>query len=434
MQVDIKQLDPVTKEITLTVDAETANNDYQKYLAKSARDVQIQGFRMGKAPLPMVEKQYGPQISEYFIKDSIDEYFGKAAYEHELEYILTPYVMDVKWEKGSDFIAVIEIEHEPEVDATIPDPFKVPHIPMVLEEEVDNILVRLSQDRAYEEEVETAVADDIVMCDITVEAAENSEPVKGVLMAGDSMPMRSLPELVDKKVGDEFTANLMGNTIKLLSKNAFPDLDNDTEYPCKIMINSISRRTIPEIDDEFAKDAGYDDLATLKAEISDNLKAGVQHQNMDLENSAILRKLYADKPFELPKRSLEYMVQDALKKETDSRLRQFYEHQYRLQLRQYMINIYLENELTAILEPSLSDEDLQTYYEHLAILEDIPVEAWKEKHQELLGSDRIKYDATGWTMLRGLAAKAEFYIPEPEAVETQNQDESTESNTETTEE
>ena len=48
MQVDIKQIDPVTKELTITVEASQAQEEYRKYLEKSAKRIQIRVFARAK--------------------------------------------------------------------------------------------------------------------------------------------------------------------------------------------------------------------------------------------------------------------------------------------------------------------------------------------------------------------------------------------------
>jgi FKBP-type peptidyl-prolyl cis-trans isomerase (trigger factor) len=66
VQTDIKQLDPVTKSITITIDAETAARDYQKILSRSRQGHPDPWIPQGKAPLPMVERMYGETVKDLF--------------------------------------------------------------------------------------------------------------------------------------------------------------------------------------------------------------------------------------------------------------------------------------------------------------------------------------------------------------------------------
>ena len=417
MQTDIKQLDPVTKSITITIDAETAARDYQKFLSRSARDIQIPGFRKGKAPLPMVERMYGETVKDYFLKDATDDYFNEVIKEHQLGYLLMPHVKDIQWEKGSEFKAEIEIEHEPEVELSIPDPLVVPHEAVSLDDEVERFLKKMAQENATYLQVEEVSAEDAVECEIKIAVNDETLTHTGVLFAGDAMPQRSVAELVGKKVGDVVETQLSGNSLKLVTRTSIDKLDNDTSYPCSLMVNDIRRYVEPAIDDEFAKDMDHEDLASLKAEIASNMKLRLEHNNFDAENNAIIHKFYADGPFDLPKRTIEYLAREEAAKIEDKRYQQYYEYQFRMQFSQQMINVYIMKALNRLLNPTLDDAMLDPYIEHEAILEDIPVGAWKEKHAERLSTEDFKDEARSWTMLRNLAARAEFVKPEPPAVE-----------------
>jgi len=415
VQTDIKQLDPVTKSITITIDAETVAKDYQKFLSRSARDIQIPGFRKGKAPLPMVERMYGETVKEYFLKDATDDYFNEAIKEHQIGYLLMPHVKDIQWEKGSEFKAEIEIEHEPEVELSIPDPLVVPHDAISLDDEVDRFLKKMAEENATYIQVEEVIADDAVECEIKISVGDETLTYTGVLFAGEAMPQRSVAELVGKKVGDVVEAQLSGNTIKLVTRAKIDKLDNNTSYSCSLMVNDIRRYVEPAIDDEFAKDLDHEDLASLKAQIANDMKLRLEHNNYDSENNAIIHKLFADSPFDLPKRTIEYLAREEAAKVEDKRYQQYYEYQFRMQFSQQMINVYIVKALNRLLNPVLEDAALEQYIEHEAILEDIPVGAWKEKHADRLNTDDFKDEARTWTMLRSLATKAEFVKPEPPA-------------------
>jgi FKBP-type peptidyl-prolyl cis-trans isomerase (trigger factor) len=330
---------------------------------------------------------------------------------------MMPHVKDIQWDKDSEFKAVVEIEHEPAVEIQVSEPLQVPHEPVSLDDEVERFLKQMAQENATYLQVEEVIADDAVECEITFTANDEAHTLTGLLFGGEAMPQRSIPELIGKKVGDVVESSLTGNTLKLTTKAKLDKLDNDTGYPCSLMINDIRRYKEPAIDDEFAKDMDFDDLAAMKAKIAEDMRLRVEHTNYDAENSAIIRKLYADNPFELPKRTIEHLAQEESAKIADQRYRQYYEYQFRMQFSQQMINIYTLKALNRLLEPSIDEAMLESYIEHEAILEDIPVGAWKEKHADRLNSEELKDEARSWKMLRDLAEKAEFVKPEPPAPE-----------------
>jgi len=354
-------------------------------------------------------------VKEYFLKDSIDEYFDQAVREHEIGFLVMPHVKDITWEKDAEFKAVVEVEHEPAVELQVPDPLKVPHEAISLDEEVEKFLKQMAQENATYMQVEEVIADDAVECEISFDVDGEAHTLTGLLFGGEAMPQRSIQALVGNKVGEVVETELSGNTLKLTTKGKLDKLDNDTSYHCRLMVNDIRRYVEPAIDDEFAKDMDFEDLSAMKAKIAEDMRLRIEHSNYDAENSAIIRKLYADNPFDLPKRTIEYLSKEESAKIDDQRYRQYYEYQYRMQFSQQMINIYTLKALNRLLEPSIDDAMLESYIEHEAILEDIPVGAWKEKHAERLGSEELKDEARSWKMLRDLAEKAEFVKPEPPA-------------------
>lgn len=417
MQVDIKQVDPVTKELTITVEASQAQDEYRKYLEKAARRIQIPGFRKGKAPLARVEREYKDSIVASFLEDATDKYFGQAVTEHQIGYLAMPMVKDLKWEDEQDLVIVVEIEQEPEVELTIPEPFEVPYKHLTVESQVDYILSDTANKNRTYEQVEAALEGDALSCSLTIPGQNDDEPVNVILYAGENPPMRSSNDLLDRMVGDTVNITLSGNGLKLVTQNKFPDLDNEMNYSCSVMVNEIMRLKVPEIDDEFAKDLGFDDLAALKQQLSDDLRLRIEHGNYEGENRAIIHKLYADNPFQLPERTLNYVVENELSQldQKQEMYRKYLEMQYRMEFSNQMISLYVNKALRKLTGFTLDESKMDEYIEHNAIMSDMTVDAWEEQNKDRIQDDDFIDQATNWFMLRELAAKATFVDPpEPE--------------------
>lgn len=425
MQVDIKQIDPVTKELTITVEANQAQEEYRKYLAKSARRIQIPGFRKGKAPLARVEREYKDSIVASFMEDATDKYFAQAVTEHQIGYLAMPLVKDLKWEDEQDLIIVVEIEQEPEVELTIPEPFEVPYKHLTVESQVDYILDDAANKNRTYEQVESAIEGDALNCSLTIIGQNDDEPVSVILYAGENPPMRSSNALLDRMVGDTVNVSLSGSGLKLVTQNKFPELDNEMSYSCSVMINEIMRLKVPEINDDFAKDLGFDDLAALKQQLGDDLRLRIEHGNMDGENRAIIHKFYADNPFQLPERTLNYVVENELEnlKSDQEMYRKYLEMQYKMEFSNQMISLYITKALRKLTVFNFDESRMDEYIEHNAIMEDMTVEAWTEQNSDRIQDEDFIEQATNWFMLRDLAAKATFVDPpEPEEAPVDTED------------
>ena len=68
MQTKINERSKTEKEIDIKIPWSETGKDYEKFLSKFGKDIKLQGFRKGKAPLSIIEKKHGPAIEWEFIK------------------------------------------------------------------------------------------------------------------------------------------------------------------------------------------------------------------------------------------------------------------------------------------------------------------------------------------------------------------------------
>ncbi|KAF5040608.1 Trigger factor [anaerobic digester metagenome] len=422
MQVDFNAINAVTKEITIQVPAAEVEKSWEQHLRKTARSAEVPGFRKGKAPLAMVERMYADRIKEYFLQDSVNDYFEVAAKEHDINYLLFPDVKDVQWEKGSDMLIKIEIEHEPEMEFKQLDNLKVPHTPISLEEEIDRNLEEMKNQNGRVIDVDIAAENDHV--DVAYTLTLNAEELKlnASLFAGTTPETRAIEELIGKKTGDVIETELSGMAIKLTSRNSSLSLDNDDMYPVSIMVNSISRMQYPELDDDFAKDMEFDSMAAMRAKLAEDMRLANEHKNLDAQNFAIVSKLFIDNKFDLPMKTINYLAAKEAEQSPHAQYRQYLEYQYRMQISQELITMYVLKNLRKVVDLEITDAMTEEYITHEAILADNTVEAYKGRKKDEIASDDYRDGVRNFFILRKLAETADFFVPEPEAEENAVED------------
>lgn len=417
MQVDFKQINAVSKEITIQVPAEVVAKAWEKHLRKTARDAEVPGFRKGKAPLAMVERMYADRMEEYFVQESVADYFDAASKEYDITYLLFPDVKDVKWERGSDMVIKIEIEHEPEIDITQTDGLTVPYEAITVESEVERNLNELVQQNGRVVDVDEAMENDSVEVEYTLTIADTQIKLNATLYAGENPVSRALPELIGKKTGDVVEAELNGTSIKLTSRKPSLELDNETMYPLSVMVNSISRVQYPTVNDDFARDMEFDSLAAMQAKMAAELSLITEHKDINAQNNAIIGKLFMDNKFDFPMKTINYLANQEAEKSPYPEYRQYIEYQYQMKVMQEMVGIYVLNNLRSKVEIEISDEMLEDYIKHEAIIADNTVEAFKENNAEEIVNDEFLISAKNYFILRKMAETANFVMPEPEAKE-----------------
>ncbi len=420
MQTEFKQINPTTKEIVLTVEKERVDAAYQKYLQKSAKYLEVPGFRKGKAPLSMVTRLYSEKIQDHFEKDYVDEVFAEVVQEHQINFLLYPEVKELEWQPGNEMTIKLEIEHEPPVEFKQLDNLMVPFQPLVLEQEVEKFIQHLSTEHAIIQDVDAAIAGDMVKGHLSFEQNGAEHIRETAVYAGDK-DVESFPgQFLGARTGDKIKAEVEGKTLAMiLPHDKDLDVEDDKKYACSFEVSAITRNVVPAIDDEFAKDMDFADLTEMRAKIADDMKARVEHSNFDGENSAILAKLFHDNQFPLPSKTLRYIAGQELEN---------YDEKYRHLLQQYVIEKVMQDMASMYLLAALqkqsgvefSDEMSDTYSEHKAILEDTSPDAYREHNEEKIAGEDFKEGALNYHILRGIAATCSFVEPEPEPEEPED--------------
>ncbi len=425
MQVEIKQLDGVSKEISVTVESERVEAAYQTFLAKAARQSEVPGFRKGKAPLHMVQKLHGERVKDHFEKDFVDEIFSEVAQEHDLHFLLYPEIKSVDWDHGTEMRLVIQIEHEPEVFIKQLTGLEVPLQHIEVADEVKTFIDKLALEHATVIETQTAVANDLVelMMEWTFDDLCRWDTIS--TLSGREESSFAPEGLVGMSIGDSFNAGISGRLLASKLPEPLKGLQEEQTYSGHFEVLTVRHYHVPPVDDEFAKDMDFADLAEMQDKIASELSLRILHQNYNLENRAVIAKLFGDNRFPLPPQTLRYILEQELE-DTEPKYREYMQHVYLERIFADMVQLYIMKALRrnpellpeGITSPAEADaipEDLiEQYIEHLAILEDISVPAYKDRHGPRFAEKDFRLSAWDYHALRGIAAANVFVAPPPE--------------------
>ena len=261
-------------ELTLTVElaAEDENPFIERSYRRAVSRINIPGFRRGRAPRHIVESMVGrtalvQEALEFMVPETLD----KVLQDEEVSAFAEPSIEVTELEPVS-FTAKVPLE--PTVDLGEYRSIRVESEPVnVDEEEVDNVLTRIQDEQAVWEPVERpaqygdrlnldvhgTLDDETVVDDRDVEYVPNEENV---------LPFPG------------FAPNLVGLSEEEESEFAVTVPEDypreqyaGQEIQFKVSVLSVKEKSMPELDDEFAKSVGqgFDDLAALRANIQESL-------------------------------------------------------------------------------------------------------------------------------------------------------------------
>ncbi len=259
-------------ELEIIVDAEKFQAAIKEAYKKQAKNINIPGFRKGKAPYAFVEKYYGAEV---FFEDALNLIYSdvveEAISESGLKVINDKMDFDmvsISKEDGVDF--KVTLTTYPEIEIGEYKGLKAEKvIAKVDDSEVESQIKAMADrnSRMVEVSDRAAAMGDTVTFDF--EGFCEGEAFDGGKAEGYALELGSgqfIPgfeeQIVDKNIGDEFDVNVTFPT----EYGAENLAGKDATFKCKL--HEIKVRELPEIDDEFAKDVSeFDTLEALKADL-----------------------------------------------------------------------------------------------------------------------------------------------------------------------
>jgi len=283
MKTTVEKLENNMVKVDIEIDAETAEKEYNKACKRLAQRVNIPGFRKGKAPKAILEKNIGAEAIKHDVMDSLlPSAFAQAIKENDLNIITEPAVESYDFEIGKPVKIVAKMELKPEVkfeqykDLEVEvEEFKTAEDAM--EKEIEELTEKFTTLQTVSDRESTDK--DVVMMDF-----EGS--VDGNLIDGGSAKNYMLDlehsnfipgfaeQLVGHKTGEEFTIDVT------FPENYHDEKLNGKPAQFKIKINEIKEKIKPELNDELAKKVGnFKSVDELKADIQKYLDNTAKVEN-----------------------------------------------------------------------------------------------------------------------------------------------------------
>jgi trigger factor len=299
-------------KLSIEVDEDEFESDIEAAWKRVAKQVRMKGFRPGKAPRKLLERQLGVGVGrEEALREGLPTYYARAVTENDVDAIAAPSIdITSGHEEGPVvFDAVVEIRPTVEVSGYAELTVTIPS-PVATDEEIDAQIERLRQQFGELATAERAVQDgDYVTIDI--EGTLDDEPVEG-LTAEDY-----LFEVGRGAVVAEIDEHLRGaSTGDVLEFDApHPDPDEDGDLHFRIVVKEVKEKVLPELDDEFANEASeFDTLAELRADIAQRSgfvrKAQALMALQDAVAAAVAELVTDDIPEALIAHEMEHRIQD----------------------------------------------------------------------------------------------------------------------------
>jgi len=301
MKIEITNQDPVKRQMTVEVDAETVAAETGKVMRVYAGKARIPGFRPGKAPLSVVKARFAKEVREEVRDRLVSRTFHDAVEQKGLRPLGDPILEEVSLEEDQplryktrfEVLPEIEIKNHKGVEARRP-------AEAVSDSEVEKALEELrdSQARLEVEEGHAAGTGDVVIADVKG-LPEGGEPFERERMFLEVGATDNLPAFNEKLEGARAGEPISFSTTY---PKEHPNKDlAGKEVAYELQVHEVKRRVVPPLDDDFAKDLGdFGSLDDLRKRIREDLEHRKKHEAERAVRQAVLDKVLLENPIVLP--------------------------------------------------------------------------------------------------------------------------------------
>lgn len=304
MQVIETSTEGLRHEFKIVVPAADIEQRVQTELVKLAGRVKLPGFRPGKVPVALMKQRYGKSVMGEVLEGAVDEGTRKALDERNLRPALRPKVEVTSFDEGKDLEYKVDVEVLPEITAPAFDSVEITRpVAEVTDEQISAGLTRIAETRRKFEPVteERGLENgDVAVIDFegSLDGAAPSEEMSGKDHRLEIGSGRFIPgfeeQLVGKKAGEHVTVSL-----------SFPEEYQSPEHagkPAKfeVDVKSIEKGVVPEVNEEFAKELGFEDLEGLRNAVKDQTEQEFGRVSRLRAKRALLDKLAELVDFAVP--------------------------------------------------------------------------------------------------------------------------------------
>lgn len=304
MQVTVESTGSLGRRMTVAVPAQRMQQEIAARLRRLSQSARFPGFRPGKAPMKMVEAQYGGKVTEEVVGDLIRATFHEALHEKGLKPAGGPNIEPKSLSPGQDFEYIATFEVYPEIKQLEINGKRIER-PLVIinDTDVDHTINSLRHQRVSWNPVDRpAVTGDRLLLDFQgmIDGAvfEGGEAKDFPLVLGNNTLIDGFESGLIGAVGNEQrtlditfpadyrNAKLAGNPVQFI-----------------VTVKQVNEPVLPEVNDEFARALGVADgkVESLRTEVRANLERELAERVRRELREQVFNAVIEANPIDVPK-------------------------------------------------------------------------------------------------------------------------------------
>ena len=306
----VKKLSETVYEVSVTRNGEELKH-LKEHVLVHFKDAKVDGFRKGHVPADVLEKKFKKEIEGEILNHIISEEYRKAVEENNLSPIAD--IKLEKYENNEDNVEVVfTIPVLPEINLGNYKSVKVEKEALDVNDEKVNAEIEIMRSNAgkLKEVADDEAAKDKDVTNINFEGFIDGEAFDGGKAEGFDLTLGSKSfidtfedQIIGHKKGDEFDVNV-----------TFPEeyhAENLKGKPAvfKVKVNSIKRKEEAELNEDLAKELGYDSVEDLKVKTKENLTKREETRIENEYRGKVVDAVVDTVNFEIPEAVVEREIQ-----------------------------------------------------------------------------------------------------------------------------
>jgi trigger factor len=393
LKTSVKDGKECQKILNIEVGEEPIRLEYENFYKSVAPKAKIPGFRPGKASRDVLVMYFKEEAKQEVMKHLISETYTQALREKSLEPLGYPEIKDVQFDEHKLSYAAV-IETRPKIKLAKLSGFKVKkEIPKVEPKEIEEALKHLQEQHAQFKAVEgrPVAWGDFVIADYVchVEGKETEKRNDDWFEIKEDEFLKGFSgQLIGANPGDEKEVKIK-----------FPENFSHKEWVGKeavfqVKIKEIKTKHLPELTDDFAREAGeYKTVAELKEKISKDLLTAKENEKETEYEKALLDELIKHNKIDLPvgvvKKRQHYLIEESVERSKRQGLPENKVEEMKKQMEdaaqkeaaKQVHLAFLLDEIAVKENLTASEEDVKKKYEILAGRFRQPVESIEKYYQ-----------------------------------------------------
>ena len=250
MKIKVNKLNAYTMELSIILNWDECNTDFQQTVKKFSKKVRLPGFRPGKIPLKVLMNKFMANIEAEFIEEGVNKFYIEALRKENLVPVNKANIEDIdfQYEEHFRFKATFQIEPEIVLPKMKKNFLKVQKTEYISDDvDIDNVINEMRKSRSEVKTVEDGAKEGHYLI-VDLQKLDDS----GLPIIGEKLEKRFLQIGIEPFIGDNMN-KLIGLKAGAKTQIDLPDANNNSMAKYELSVINVEEQLIPEVNKDFIK-------------------------------------------------------------------------------------------------------------------------------------------------------------------------------------